>query len=238
VGEKLFEAEASHLSFASSRWLREHCCTGEGRAGRSVACGCGRGRPHQRPRPPVSATCGYTLLEILLVSALICILAGIGVPSVLAAVDRSRGVAAARYLAARMAWARARAVGRSTMVALYFEGDERGTRFSIVEDGNGDGVRTVDIEERIDRTIEAPILLSDLFAGASIGIAPGIPATDAVALSGTRILSFSPNGTATSGSVYIAGRDRTQWVVRVLGVTARARVLRFDRTTSAWVNVD
>jgi Tfp pilus assembly protein FimT len=173
-----------------------------------------------------------------LVAALICILAGIGVPSVLAAVDRSRGAAAARYLATRMAWARARAVGRSTMVALYFEGDGRGTRFSIVEDGDGDGVRTEDIEERVDRTIEDPTLLADLFPGASIGISPGIPATDAVALSGTRILSFSPNGTATSGSVYVVGRDRTQWVVRVLGVTARARVLRFDRTTSGWVNAD
>jgi hypothetical protein len=172
------------------------------------------------------------------VAALIFILAGIGVPAVLATVDRSRGAAAARYLAARMAWARARAVGRSTMVALYFEDDGRGTRFSIVEDGNGDGVRTADIEGRIDRVIEAPTLLSDLFPGASIGIAPGIPATDAVALSGTRILSFSPHGTATSGSVYVAGRDRTQWVVRVLGVTARARVLRYDRATNVWVNAD
>jgi hypothetical protein len=134
--------------------------------------------------------------------------------------------------------ARARAVGRATTVALYFEADERGTRFSTVEDGNGDGVRTADIERQIDRVIDMPTLLPDLFPGASIGIAAGIPATEAVALSGTNILSFSPNGTATSGSVYVVGRDRTQWVVRVLGVTARARVLRFDRTSNAWVNAD
>ena len=159
-------------------------------------------------------------------------------PNVLVAVDRSRGAAAARYLATRVALARARAVGRATTVALYFEADERGTRFSTVEDGNGDGVRTADIERQIDRVIDMPTFLSDLFPGASIGIAAGIPATEAVALSGTNILSFSPNGTATSGSVYVVGRDRTQWVVRVLGVTARARVLRFDRTGNAWVNAD
>jgi Tfp pilus assembly protein FimT len=111
------------------------------------------------------------------VSALICILAGIGVPSVLGAVDRARGAAAARDLAARMAWARARAVGQPTVVALYFEGDGGETRFSIVEDGNGDGVRAADIEERIDRVIEAPLFLSDLFPGAPIGIAPGTPVT-------------------------------------------------------------
>ena len=129
-------------------------------------------------------------------------------------------------------------MGRSTIVALHFEAGVRGTSFSIVEDGNGDGVRTADITQQVDRVIEEPVVLSDLFPGTSIGLAPGVPVTDAVALSGTNILSLSPNGTATSGSVYIVGRDRTQWAVRVLGVTARARVLRFDRTTNAWVNAD
>src|SRR4029453_4982358 len=86
--------------------------------------------------------------------------------------------------------------------------------------------------------IEAPVLLSDLFPGASIGLAPGTPATDAVALGGTSILSFSPNGTATSGSVYVVGRDRTQWVVRVLGVTARARVLRNEPAPNGWGRAD
>jgi len=175
---------------------------------------------------------------VVVVSAVICILAGIAIPRVTATIDRSRGAAAARYLAARIALVRARAVGRSTMVALRFQSDGRGTRFSVVEDGNGDGVRTRDIEQQIDRVVDAPVLLADLFPGASIGLAEGTPAADAVALGGTTLLSFSPNGTATSGSVYIVGRDRTQWAVRVLGATARARVLRFDRATAAWVNAD
>jgi hypothetical protein len=137
-----------------------------------------------------------------------------------------------------MAIARARAVGRSTMVALQFGQSGRGTWFAIVEDGDGDGVRTTDIDEQIDPVIEAPVLLSDLFPGASIGLASGTPATDPIALGGSTILSFSPNGTATSGSVYVIGRDRTQWAVRVLGVTARTRVLRYDRAASVWVNAD
>ena len=121
---------------------------------------------------------------------------------------------------------------------MHFEQDTSGVRFSMVEDGNGDGVRTVDITQQIDRVIEAPIHLSDLFPGVAIGLAPGTPATSAVALGGTMILSFTPDGTATSGSVYVVGRDQTQWAVRVLGVTARARVLRYERTTGAWVNAD
>jgi hypothetical protein len=124
------------------------------------------------------------------------------------------------------------------MVALHFEDDPRGTWFAMVEDGNGDGVRSSDIAQQIDRVIEPRALLSDLFPGAAIGLAPGTPATSALALGGTRILSFSPDGTATSGTVYVAGRDGTQWAVRVLGVTARARVLRFESATNAWVAAD
>jgi hypothetical protein len=124
------------------------------------------------------------------------------------------------------------------MIALHFEDDARGTWFSMVEDGNGDGVRTVDIVQQIDRVIAPRVLLPDLFPGATIGLAPGTPATSAVSLGGTRLLSFSPDGTATSGSVYVLGRDGTQWAVRVLGVTARARVLRFESSTNAWISAD
>ena len=192
----------------------------------------------RRSGGPVATSAGYTFLEILFAAALIGILAGISVPSALAVLDRSRGAGAARYLATRAALARARAVGQSATVALHFEQNVRGTSFSMVEDGNGNGVLATDITQQIDRVIEAPILLSDLFPGASIGLAQGTPAASAVALGGTAILSFSPNGTATSGSVYIVGRDGTQWAVRVLGVTARARVLRYEPAANVWVNAD
>jgi len=194
----------------------------------------GRARGGEKP----AEAAGYTLLEVLFAASLACILAGMSLASVTASVDRSRGAGAARYLSTRAALARARAVSQSTTVALYFEQDSRGIRFSVVEDGNGDGVRTADITQQIDRVIAAPTHLSDLFPGAAIGLAPEIPATSAVALGGTMLLSFSPNGTATSGSVYVVGRDQTQWVVRVLGVTARARVLRYDRPSGAWINAD
>jgi prepilin-type N-terminal cleavage/methylation domain-containing protein len=201
-------------------------------------CGNGRGHSLQCPRPTAINNAGYTLLEVLLAVSLACILGSIGIASVAASVNRSRGAAAARYLSTRAALARARAVGQSTTVALYFEQDSRGVKFSVVEDGNGDGVRTADIAQQIDRVVAAPMHLADLFPGAAIGLAPETPATSAVALGGTMILSFSPNGTATSGSVYVVGRDQTQWAVRVLGITARARVLRYDRATGTWINAD
>jgi len=195
----------------------------------------GRGR-HRRPWPVLcSSSSGFTLLEILFVTVLLCILMAVAVPQMLTGIDRSRGRAATQYLASRMALARAQAAGRSAIVALWFQRDGRGVTFGIVQDGNRNGVRTREIELRIDRLIEAPVVLSELFPGVEIGLAPETPGADPVQLGGSKILSFSPAGTSTSGTVYVRGRDGTQWAVRVLGATARARVLRYVPLTREWV---
>ena len=177
---------------------------------------------------------GFTLLETVLVAAIGSLLAAIAIPLLLTSVDHSRGLAAARYLAARMAFARAQAVSRSAVVALRFEPSLRGITFSVIQDGNRNGVRMRDIQAQIDRLLERPALLSDLFPGVDIRLG-SLASTDAVQLGGSSILSFTPSGTATSGSIYVRGRDGTQWTVRVLGVTARARVLRLDTASQQWV---
>jgi Type II transport protein GspH len=158
------------------------------------------------------------------------------IPLLLTSVAHARGLAAARYLSARMALARANAVRRSAVIALRFEPTARGIAFSVVQDGNGNGVRTADIQASIDRVIEGPFLISDLFPGVVIGLVPQAPAPEAVQLGGTSILSFTPSGTATSGSIYLRDKGGTQWAVRVLGATARTRVLRFQAATRQWVN--
>jgi type II secretory pathway pseudopilin PulG len=176
------------------------------------------------------------LLEAIFVVGVACVLAALALPRILAPIDRARGQSAARYLAARMALARAQAVSRSATVALRFEPGQRGITFSVYQDGNGNGVLTRDIQTQTDRIIDEPILLADLFPGTEIGLLPGVPATEPVQLGGGSLMSFTPAGTASSGSIYIHGKDGTQWVVRVLGVTARARVLRFVPTTGVWIN--
>jgi hypothetical protein len=160
----------------------------------------------------------------------------VAIPQTLSTIERSRGVAAARYLAARMALARAQAVSRSTTIALRFVEGPPGTTVTVIQDGNRNGVRARDIDLQIDRPLEAPITLSDLFPGVEIGMTPLMPGSDPVQVGGTNILSFTPNGTSSSGSVYLRGRDGTQWVVRVLGATARARVLRYVASSGEWVH--
>jgi len=121
-------------------------------------------------------------------------------------------------------------------VALYFQPGPLGMSFSMVEDGNGNGVRASEIALGMDPVVEGAVLLSSLYPGARIARGPGMPAGPPVQLGGSQILSFTMRGTSTSGSVYVLGPDGTQWVVRVLGVTARAQVLRRVRQTGAWVH--
>ena len=53
----------------------------------------------------------------------------------------------------------------------------------------------------------------------------------------TTLMSFTPLGTASSGTLYLRGRDGSQYAVRVLGATGRTRVLRYEPVTRTWVEV-
>lgn len=161
-------------------------------------------------------------------------MAAVAVPQFLAGLDRSRTWAAARYLAARMAAARAHAVLRSSHVALHFVETRSGISFQTFVDDNQNGVRTSDIAAAVDRPLDAPARLPELFPGVDIGIAPELGG-DPVRIGSSNLLSFTPLGTATAGTIYVRGRDGTQLAVRVLGATARTRVLRYVPQTGAWL---
>jgi prepilin-type N-terminal cleavage/methylation domain-containing protein len=186
---------------------------------------------------------GYSLLELLLVLTVVGILSGVSVPPVLAALDDHRASGAARYISTRIQRTRMEAINRSTTVALQFLQDASGYSFGVYVDGNGDGVRTQDIRDTIDLRIGAVEHLSNNFAGVEFGLLPDLPAVDAagvppgtdpIKLGASNILSYSPTGTSSSGSLYLRGRGPTQYVVRVFGDTGRVRILKFNTLTRQW----
>ena len=62
------------------------------------------------------------------------------------------------------------------------------------------------------------------------------PQADPVRFGRGDILTFSPLGTASSGTLYLrASRSGEQYAVRVLGVTGRVRVLRFESAAGTWI---
>lgn len=169
------------------------------------------------------------------VAGIVAVLGSVAIAHVLSAVDHSRGYAAARYLGARLGLARAQAVARGAAVALRFDRDSRGFSFSVFQDGNGNGVRTADIQAGIDQLLEPASSLFERFPGVDIGLSVNAPAPDPIQLGRTNLLTFTPTGTATSGTIYIRDRQGSQWAVRVLGATGRTRVLRYEPQTRAWL---
>ena len=135
------------------------------------------------------------------------------------------------------------AIHRSTAVAIQFLQDTNGYSFGIFVDGNGDGVRTQDIRDTVDLRIGAVDRLSNNFAGVEFGLLAGLPAvdpggvppgTDPIRLGASNILSYSPSGTSSSGSLYLRGRGASQYVVRVFGDTGRVRILKFNAVARQW----
>jgi Tfp pilus assembly protein FimT len=174
------------------------------------------------------AAAGFTLLELMFALGLFLVLTGMAVPQVLSGVDRSRARAAARYLAARMALARSQAVARSSTVALRFSSEAGTAFFAMYADGNRNGVRSGDIESGIDTSLEPRLVLADLFPGVTISSA---------SFGSSRILSFTSVGTATPGTLYIRGRDGSQYAVRVLGATGRTRVLQYNAASREFIEI-
>jgi prepilin-type N-terminal cleavage/methylation domain-containing protein len=186
---------------------------------------------------------GFTLIEALFAVAIVTTLAGIALPLTGTAVDELRTLAAARYVSGRIVHSRVDAIRRSTSVALRFEPADPDFVFTPYADGNGNGVRTADIHRGVDRPTGVPRRLGDSFAGVRFGLSPGLPeidggaggSTDGVRIGAARILSMSPDGTATSGTLYVQGR-RAQYAVRVLGATGRTRVFKYDTGARTWIS--
>ena len=186
------------------------------------------------------APLGFTLTELLLTLAVAATLAGMAVPLASSTVDEIRTAAAARHLASRVAGARIDAVRRSAATALKFEAEGPDYRYTSHLDLNGNGVRTAEIRQGVDATLTAPERLRDKNPGAVFGLMAGIPDLDGsqgnedgVRVGTSKILSLSPNGSSTSGTLYLHGR-RSQFAVRVFGATGRARVFQYDTGANRW----
>jgi len=184
----------------------------------------------------------FTLVELMLLMGLGSILAAIAAWHVASGVERYRAQGAARYVAARLQAARQESVARGVFVAVRFEGAGVSLRFATYVDGSRNGVSAQEIADGIDRMLGPPGDLSG-FSGVEFGVEPGQVGPDGLVLTSgdpirfgtSRMASFSPMGTSSSGSVYIRSRRGGEYVVRVFGDTAKTQTLRFDRRWGRWV---
>jgi Type II transport protein GspH len=183
------------------------------------------------------------MVELAVVLGLAVTATATALPRMLTGVDDARGEGATRYLSARFYDTRMEAIARSTEVALRFTLTNTGYTMTAYADENGNGVLTRDIDRNVDRQLHSPEQLSEKFRGVDFGTLPGLPAIEAgdtvpgddpIRFGAASMVSFSPVGTASSGTLYVRSRGGAQYAVRISGATARVRVFRFDLRARRW----
>lgn len=180
---------------------------------------------------------------MLFALALAAVIAGISVAMAAAAADELRTAAAARYVAGLVLGNRMDSLKRARSVALRFEPDAADYVFQAYLDTNGNGVRTTEIRSGVDEALGSVRRLSDTFRDVHFGLRAEVPdaddvrggGTDGVRIGAARLLVTSPDGTATSGTLYVRGRH-AQYAVRILGATGRTRVLKFQPGAGTWTS--
>jgi type II secretory pathway pseudopilin PulG len=201
--------------------------------------------PAPRGRKP-AAHQGYTLIELLLLMTVALVLASLAIGSLEGLRSDARALGAARYLASRLAATRLQAIAQGRTLGLHFRGDPPDITFQAVADGNGNGLRTPDVALGIDAATEPETTIGRHFEGVAFEVAhtmppPGEDETaieaggDPIRIGTTSFLSFGPDGTATSGTLYLATRERRQLAVRIFGPTGRIRVLEYLPAAGTWV---
>jgi hypothetical protein len=184
----------------------------------------------------VSLTLALTVAVALIVAA----------TPTMASLSAAVAVRSAAYEAATaLHRARAYAIARNVHVGVKFRKNGNRYEWALYGDGNGNGVRTAEIARGVDRRLPVyvpwqrndvlPSILSDCRVPD-----PGNPGSyldhpeDPIRFGVSDICSFSPMGESSPGSIYLSdGRNRMA-VVRVLGRTAKIRVLYWRRGERTW----
>jgi prepilin-type N-terminal cleavage/methylation domain-containing protein len=176
---------------------------------------------------------GWTLVELLVVMAIIAVIVAVAAPGLLAYSEEAQLLGAGQKFRSEFLLGRSIAARLNTYAAIRFETREGQPYFALYADGNHNGVRSVDIEDGVDTRVSGPFPLTAGGLRVRVGINPGTPAIppehgdldpdDPIRFE-ANMLSFSPNGTATPGTFYLAG-EHAQAAVRVNAGSARVRLL-------------
>lgn len=188
---------------------------------------------------------GVALVDVLPALAIAALLSATTIPVVAGALARERAALAARYVATRVAQAQLESLKRGVAVALRVDVGESDASLQLFADGNGNGVLRSDIDGGIDPALGPPERLGVRAQGVSVRINQRVPdpgsaewldaGTDPLRIGSGSLISCSPTGSLTSGSIYIAAARGPQMAVRITGSTGRVRVLRFEPALAAWM---
>ncbi|PYT38270.1 MAG: hypothetical protein DMF52_00015 [Acidobacteria bacterium] len=189
---------------------------------------------------------GFSLMEAALVLFLVALLVAATTPALVAALSRGRVAAAARELAQEMARLRSEAIVSRRNAAMRLTWSQGRYVYAFFADGDGDGVRAEDIASGRDVLLGSPRDLTSRYEGVDFGLLdvpipqvppnPGTlpPSSDPVRFGRSDIITFTPHGTSSSGTLYVSDGTSAVAAVVLFGGTGRIRIWRFDRQRWIW----
>ena len=187
---------------------------------------------------------GAVLLDAVVASALCVTVTAVAIPVIGGSLDRERTIVGAQYLAGQLQRARLASLTRARAVAVRLEMIGARAALQLFADGNGNGVLQRDIDRGIDQPLTPREFLDDRSRHVSLRINQPIvdvgggtqldPGDDPLRIGNTSLLTFSPLGSATGGTLYVASPRGPQMAIRVFGATGRIRILTFDAHSRQW----
>jgi prepilin-type N-terminal cleavage/methylation domain-containing protein len=182
---------------------------------------------------------GYSLFELITVLAIIAIFSLVTLPRFLEVRKRAAIETAAGDVRAVFAFGRSQAIARGRNVGIKFLrfGDQ--WQYAFYEDGNANGIRNAEIVNGTDPLLRPYQTVLRGTGTGRIGLPKGpVPdptgsgliaaSASPIRFNSSTICSFSPVGSATSGSVFLTDGSDTAGVVIVSGPTARVRLMMFN----------
>jgi len=191
---------------------------------------------------------GFTLVELLVTVAILALVATLAAPPLLRAASGLVTRLAAEEIAVALEQARMYSIRHSMKVGLKFRVAADGAvSWALYRDGDGDGVRTVDIDSGVDPRLTSFRSLVHFGRTARLGFprgeAPRDPSDpyrkldrldDPIRFNRSDIASFSPLDGATPGSVYVTDGEHHLYAVRLYNRTSRVHLLRWNRAELRW----
>ncbi len=172
----------------------------------------------------------FSMVELMVVLVVFMTLAAAALPRIAATVHEHRLRGAAIHLRGLLRQTRARAVTEARYVAVVFEEVDDDPVFLIYGDGNVNGIRRQDIRSGSDERLREPYRLSDAFPGVRYGSLPAgadAPFFPGLRIGRSKIVSFSPLGSSTTGTLFLSNQYGLVYAVVVFGSTGRVRIARY-----------
>lgn len=195
----------------------------------------------------MAASKGFTLAELLGVLAIVAMTVAVALPAAAMLRDGGRAAAGARTMATILSAQRWKSVAGHRVRGLQFRKVGTSWSWREVADGNGNGLRSAEITRGIDPVLTPDDALERQVPDVKLGFPPGGPypeappgtetlsaGDDPVRFGRSDLVSFSPFGSASSGTVYVTDGRSGLFAVVLFGPTARLRVWRYRPLEQRW----